>query len=290
MERSEIIDRLTEDYAALSPQLQLAAKAILDQPEEVALASMRGMATRAGVAPATMLRLARSLGLESYESFRGAFQAALRSGGKDFAGRAEWLQRVAAEGDSGRVLSEMARAQMANLESSYQQVAPETLAAAADCLRDAQTSYILGVAALHGLMRHFHFVCRFALPQVRLVESDGGSPIDALLHLTEKDALLALSVAPYGRQTVEAVTFARERGAKTVILTDSRSSPVAAQADHLLLLPTESPQFFPSMTAALGLLESLMALIVSRGDRETVARIERTDRLRAEMGIYWAPR
>jgi DNA-binding MurR/RpiR family transcriptional regulator len=287
MERREIIERLTGDYAALSPQLQQAAKAILDQPEEVALASMRAMAGRAGVAPATMLRLARSLGFESYDSFRASFQAALRTSGEDFAGRAEWLQRVAAEGNSGRVLSEMARAQIANLESAYRQLDPAQLAAAADCLRNAQSSYILGVAALHGLMRHFHFVCRFALPQVRLADGDNGAPLDALLHLSDKDALLALSVAPYGRQTVEAVTFARERGAKTVIVTDSRSSPIAAQADHLFLLPTESPQFFPSMTAALALLESLMAQIVSRGDKETVARIECMNRLRAERGIYW---
>jgi DNA-binding MurR/RpiR family transcriptional regulator len=290
MDRREIIERLTEDYGSLSPQLQQAAKAILDQPEEVALASMRGMAGKAGVAPATMLRLARSLGFDSYESLRGSFQQALRGGGEGFAGRAEWLQQVAAEGDSGRVLSEMAAAQIRNLESAYRQIDPEALSNAADCLRNAEQAYVLGVAGLHGLMRHFHFVCRFALPQVRLVESDNSGPIDGLLHLCEKDALLAISVAPYGQQTVEAVSYAREQGAKVLVVTDSRSSPIASLADHLLLLPTESPQFFPSMTAALALLESLMALIVSRGDRETVATIERTDRLRREKGVYWGAR
>ena len=282
MKRQEIMERLTNDFGALPPQLQQAAKAILDQPEEVAMASMRTMAGHAGVAPATMLRLARSLGLDSYESLREAFQQALRGSGlDDFAGRAEWLQKVAGEGSSGRVLSEVATAQIRNLESAYQQAEPENLARAAACLREASQSYVLGVAALYGLMRHFYAVCRFALPQVRMVEGDNASPLDGLLHLTDKDALLILSVAPYGRQTVEAASFAKERGARLVVVA------IVALADHLLLVPTQSPQFFPSMTAALGILESLLAMIVSGADRDTVARIERIDRLRREKGVYW---
>ena len=271
MQRQEIIDQLTEGYARLSPQLRLAAKAILDRPEEVALTSMRGFAGKAGVAPATMLRLARTLGFKSYEDFRESFQQALR-GGEGFADRAEWLQRLAGETASGGVVSGMARAQIGNLEEAYQASSPETLAEAADCLRQADTVYVLGVAALHGVMRHFHFVLRFALPRVQI---------------GPKDAVIAASVSPYGRQTVEGLNFARQRGGRVILITDSRSAPSAAQADHLLIAPTQSPQFFPSLSATLALLESLTALVVSRGDKATVERIAGLDRLRAEQGLYW---
>ncbi|MEJ2015652.1 MAG: MurR/RpiR family transcriptional regulator [Limibacillus sp.] len=286
MQRQEIIDQLTEGYARLSPQLRLAAKAILDRPEEVALTSMRGFAAKAGVAPATMLRLARTLSFKCYEDFRESFQQALR-GGEGFAGRAEWLQRLAGETASGGVVSGMARAQIGNVEEAYQANGPEALADAADCLRQADTVYVLGVAALHGVLRHFHFVLRFALARVQLVSSDNGSVIDGLLQIGPKDAVIAASVNPYGRQTVEGLSFAKQRGAKIILITDSRSAPSAAQADHLLLAPTQSPQFFPSLSATLALLESLTALVVSRGDKATVERIARLDRLRAEQGLYW---
>ena len=286
MQRQEIINRLTEDYADLSPQLRLAAKAILDRPEEVALSSMRGFAGEAGVAPATMLRLARNLGFQSYEAFRESFQEALR-GGEGFAGRAEWLQRIAGETAAGGVVSGMAEAQIANVESAYHANSPQSLADAADCLRKAETVYVLGVAALHGLMRHFHFVLRFALPRVQLVSSDNGSVIDGLLQIGARDALIAASVHPYGRQTVEGLRFSKERRAQCILITDSRSAPSAALADHLLLAATKSPQFFPSLSATLALLESLTALVVSRGDKATVERIAKLDRLRAEQGLYW---
>ncbi|NNF78676.1 MAG: MurR/RpiR family transcriptional regulator, partial [Rhizobiales bacterium] len=49
----DLIDRLSENYPQLSPQLRLAAKHVLDQPEDVALKSMRSVAADAGVAPST---------------------------------------------------------------------------------------------------------------------------------------------------------------------------------------------------------------------------------------------
>ena len=289
MNRTEIIERLTEDFAGLSPQMRLAAKTVLDKPEEVAISSMRSLAATAGVAPATMLRLARSLGFSSYDSFRASFQEALRTQPDSFASRAEWLQSLAGEDASGRVLSGMAEAQLGNIEAAYKQLDPAGIAAAADCLRKAQTVYVVGIAALHGIMRHFHFVCRFALPQMRLVMSDNSEVIDELLSIGGNDALIAMTVEPYARQSVEAVTFAKERGAQIVVLTDSRGSPAAGLADHLLLAPTRSPQFFPSITAALAVLESLSAMIVSRGKKSTVERIAKQDQLRAERGIYWTP-
>jgi len=287
IERQEIIARLTESLNGLTPQMHQAAVGILDRPEDVALSSMRGFAAASGVAPATLLRLARHLGFPSYETFRHAFQQALRTGG-DFASRAEWLQKMAADNASGEVLSGIAMAQISNIESAYRETDPDALAAAADCLRGANTVFVLGVAALHGIMRHFHFVCRFALPQAQLVSSESGNAVDGLIHLKPQDALLTVTVSPYARQSVESVLFAKEKGASCVVITDRRSSPVAAMADHLFLTPTGSPQFFPSLTASLALLESLTSLIVSRGDHNTVEEIDRIDRLRAERGVYWS--
>lgn len=287
LDQQEIIDRLTDGFAGLSPQLRLAAKAILDRPGEVALTSMRGFAGEAGVAPTTMLRLARELGFESYESFREPFQQALRRE-EGFGGRAEWLQRLAGEDASGQIISAMARAQIANLESAYRLNDPKALAAAADALRRAGTAYVLGSGALHGLLRSFHFVLSFALPQARLVNAENGSVIDGLLQAESKDAIVTVSVAPYGRQSVEGLRFAKEQGLTCIVITDSRSAPTAALADHLLLAPTASPQFFPSLASAQAVLESLCALIVSRADKATVDRIARLDRERRRQGVYWS--
>jgi DNA-binding MurR/RpiR family transcriptional regulator len=238
-----------------------------------------------------MLRLARELGFESYEAFRHAFQEALRSGPDSFAERAEWLQRVGSGGDAGPVLAEMAKAQLSNVESAFRQLDPAAINAAAEALLGARCAYILGVAGLNGLAGYFHFVGRMALANLQFVQAAGGSVIDELLRIGKGDLLLVVSVEPYGAETLRAAEFAKRQGAEILAVTDSRAAPVAALAGHLLLAPTGSPQFFPSMTAALAILESLLALVVSKGDQATVKEIARIDRLREAEGIYWqAPR
>ncbi|MFB3076987.1 MAG: hypothetical protein ACE1Y4_03180, partial [Lysobacterales bacterium] len=70
-------------------------------------------------------------------------------------------------------------------------------------------------------------------------------------------------------------------------ISDSRSSPLAQDAACLLLIPTQSPQFFPSYTAVVAVLEALTAFIVSGGDQRTVAKIADMERFRRDADIYW---
>lgn len=65
-------------YEAMSPQLRQAARHVLEHPDEVALVSMRELARRADVQPATMTRLAKFLGFEGYGRIRDHYSEALR--------------------------------------------------------------------------------------------------------------------------------------------------------------------------------------------------------------------
>ena len=60
MEGGPLTRPIVEAFNGLSPQLQTAARYVLDCPDDVALLSMREQARRAGVPPATMTRLAES--------------------------------------------------------------------------------------------------------------------------------------------------------------------------------------------------------------------------------------
>ena len=90
-------------------------------------------------------------------------------------------------------------------------------------------------------------------------------------------------------KTAKAAAFAKRRGARIVALTDSRASPLAPLADYFVRIPSNSPQFFPSLIALLTVLETLTALMVARCDRATSQRIEEFDRLRRAEGVCWEP-
>src|SRR5690606_32284014 len=54
--------RIQRDFADMTPQFQVGARHLIDFPLDVPVASMRKIAEQAGVQPATLLRLAKSLG------------------------------------------------------------------------------------------------------------------------------------------------------------------------------------------------------------------------------------
>ena len=87
-----ILHKLRNTLPDLPKKLALAARYALDHPDQVALNSMRSIATEVGVTSTTMLRLARQLGYESYDDFRASFQSELVRG--VFGTRADALHQL----------------------------------------------------------------------------------------------------------------------------------------------------------------------------------------------------
>ena len=96
--------RLKVGFENLSPQLKEAARWVIDHPTDVALLSMRQQARRAGIAPATLTRLAQRFGLRGYDGLRKLFAEAVRQRPESYRGRAEeLLVRRESEGDAALV-------------------------------------------------------------------------------------------------------------------------------------------------------------------------------------------
>jgi DNA-binding MurR/RpiR family transcriptional regulator len=114
-------------------------------------------------------------------------------------------------------------------------------------------------------------------------------PIDDVAWAGPGDLLVALTFQPYRAETMAAVRLARANGCKILGITDSRTSPLAREADRALIAPTHTPQFFQSHAAVTALLESLVAILVARAGDDTRSRIEKFHEMRREAGAYEEP-
>ena len=83
------------------------------------------------------------------------------------------------------------------------------------------------------------------------------------------DVLVAMTFEPYRSEVVDAVRYsARDRRCRHHRASPTAAaSPIALAADHVFVVPTETPQFFTSAVAAAALLEALMAFVNCRGRR-----------------------
>jgi len=115
-----------------------------------------------------------------------------------------------------------------------------------------------------------------------LLDAPGGTGSDALRDAQKSDALLAINVKPYTRTTVEVTRHVARRGVSVVAITDSAVSPLARVARATILVPTESPSFFHTMTPAFAVVETLAALVAAAGgERALTAVSEIEDQMRS---------
>jgi len=280
----EVLSRLKELLAELPPHLRRAAGRVLDRPQDVAVTSMRALAASAGVTPPTMLRLARRAGFPSYESFRAVFRTAVIGGG--FRGKAASLQRLGEHGGDAGVVDRMGLAARDNIGMSFSEAGGTDMVRAAELLRHARRAYALGVGALHWMSCYLQYLGRTVLPELTVPPANRSSAAEEMVGLGKGDVVLILSVVPYAVQMLKVAQFARASGASVIAVTDSRGSPLAALSDVLLVAGTASPQFYPSMVGLVAIIETLIALVVSRGEDATLARIAVIDRHRRVEGGY----
>ena len=144
-----------------------------------------------------------------------------------------------------------------------------------------------GIVRPNALANIFAYLAGMALDNIRAIPRDGSLPIDDLAKAGPEDVLLAMTFSPYRSEVVDAVRSAREQKVAVIAVTDSRASPIGLDAAQAFVVPTGTPQFFPSTVAAAALLETLVAFVVADADKAVIANIDRFHRRRYDLGVYW---
>src|SRR5882672_6347413 len=286
MEGGPLTRPIVEAFNGLSPQLQTAARYVLDRPDDVALLSMREQARRAGVPPATMTRLAQRLGLEGYDQVRELYAGAVRAGTLGFAGKAGVQVEAQALHGERALAAEMATVLSRQIAALAEPAALERLVDAATRLHEARRVYCLGLRSCHAAAWHFHYMLSLLGDKTVMLDDAGGTGLDAIRDAGKADALLVASVEPYARATIEGARYAAGQGVPVVALTDSEVSPLAQIATASILVATESPSFFHTMTPLLAVAEILAALVAGRAGGKALAALEHTEAQLSAFGVH----
>jgi DNA-binding MurR/RpiR family transcriptional regulator len=286
MEGGPLTRPIVEAFEALSPQLQTAARYVLDRPDDVALLSMREQARRAGVPPATMTRLAKRLGLEGYDEVRALYAGAVRDGTLGFAGKAGVQVETQKLRGERALAADMALTLSRQLARLAETPTLDRLADAAGRLHQARRIYCLGLRSCHVIAWHFHYMLSLLGDKTVMLDDAGGIGLDAIRDAGANDVVLAASIEPYARATIEGARYAHRQGVPVVALTDSEVSPLAQIAVAMIPAATESPSFFHTMTPLLAVSEILAALVAGRSGQKALEALSRTEAQLAAFGVH----
>lgn len=266
----QLLVELTASFDELPPQLKEAARWVIDHPADVALLTMREQARRAGIPPATLTRLAQRFRLKGYDEIRKFSAEAVRQRPESYRGRAEQLlQRRNSEGDAA-LIQDILASLTRHLQELSTPSAVDRFRAAAEIIAGSQRVFCLGLRSTFSVAYGFHYARSLFGAASVLVDGPGGIATDMLRTIGPADVLLAISVRPYTRQTLQAARYADQRGAQVIAVTDSEVSPLAALARQTLIVATETPSFFHTMVPAFAAIECLTALVAAHRGAQAI--------------------
>lgn len=281
---------IAQHYQGLSPQLRIAADYVAGHFHDVASRSLRAVATGSKLNPPTYSRLARALGLNSYEEMRELCRSEIKQRSIGYAEKASLLQASNDDDGNGEgvpfALRQSASA-IRNIDAFAQDLDVTRLEAVADRLVAAKRVFIAGSLASFGFAHYFGYLANLAFTHWQVIGQNGVSLTTTLTGVTQDDALLVIMKYPYARRSVDATQMAHEAGAFVVVITDSIICPASRYATHSFVVPTDTPQFFSSYATTLVLLESLMGMVVQRSGSESGSRLREVETNNHRAGEYW---
>jgi DNA-binding MurR/RpiR family transcriptional regulator len=267
--RSPLGRRLLDLQNSGSKSNRAIAEYLLRNPLRIPAIGIEELASRTGVSAATLSRFARAAGYDGYPGLRSAAADSLQGMLQPVEKLRSSIQSSAGKSGGASVLLSGLEVSVANVRSAAESLDQKTLNAIVAMIAKANEVYTLGF----GLSSHLASILALDLQpfctRLTNVVEFGGTEVAAgrLLNIGKRDVLIVLSFPRYATDAIRLTSYARTRGAKIVAITDSPASPLAQLADHLLLAPANHPVLSSGLTAALVVVEALVAaLMISNPD------------------------
>lgn len=283
---ARIEDRIADAYADLSAKLKDAADYVMANQVDVAARSLRSISAASGVSPATLSRLARTLGFESYEEMRELCRDAVGGRAMSFSERAERLKLDGEE--DATILQRQSGACIGNITDMVETMDRQRLDEVVDALAQARNVVLFGALSSTGIAEYMAYLANYFCTNWTLAGRMGASLGAALSSLEESDVFIIVTKTPYASRAVHAAEMARLAGACTLVLTDSHTCPALQHATYSFIIPSDSPQFFSSYAATLVLMETIIAMLVARSGKDASQRIRDVEARNRRLGEFGA--
>lgn len=260
-------ERIRDGARGAPPAMAAVAEWLLRHSAQAATLGIEDIARECGTSPASVNRFARLVGYSGFSDMKAALALVMRAA-------IDPVQKL--RGEQGRTKQAPPDQYVAMGHANLDQLAltnsSADIEAAAKMLSTRGRIYVLGF----GLTTHVCGWLADALTpyshSVSALSASGGTEQSAsrMSTIGKGDVLIAISLPRYSIATVDLARYARERGAKVLVIVDSQAAPLASEADLRLFASSAHP-VLPSSYVAVQLLCEMLVAEVMRNNPAAVA-------------------
>jgi DNA-binding MurR/RpiR family transcriptional regulator len=236
-----------------------------------------------GVSESTVVRFATELGFKGYPALQRALGEIVRINLNSIQ-RVQLTNSMIGEGD---IISKVFASDAEKLRETLEELDRGAFERSVDKLLSAKNIYIIGARSSAFLAGFLDYNLSMIFNNVRLVQTGSGVEIfEKLYRVGEGDVVFAISFPRYSSRVVNAVKFARDKGADVIAMTDGVGSPIAKNATECLVAKSDMVSFVDSITAPLSIINAILVAIVRKKETEFSEKLLQLEEIWEEYDVY----
>ena len=257
----QLMQQIADEYESLSRQLKVIAKHIEQHKASLMLDKISDIATACDVQPSAIVRFAQRFGFSGFTEMQDVFRAEYAVQANAAPNYQQRIRKLIATRDGKLHVGDMTRefidASRAGLSEMSEGLDDAQLEAAVALLQKADNIYVVGVRRAFPVASYLAYALQNTNKRVHLVSGMGGMYRQQMRSVRERDVVIAISFAPYGKETLYCARVGHHQRAKLLVITDSKLSPLARSADAMLTVAEGSAFSFRSLTSTICLCQAL---------------------------------
>ena len=279
----DILTVIQENMSTFSKGQKRIANYILESYDKAAFMTASRLGKTVSVSESTVVRFAAELGYDGYPSMQRSLQKMIRN-------RLTSVQRIEVSNDrigDQDLLSSVLQSDIEKIRLTLEEVDRQSFDRAVDAIVSARKIYTMGVRSSASLATFLSFYFNLIFDNVISVAANTASEVfETMLRVGAEDVVIGVSFPRYSSRTVQAMNFARDRGATTIAITDSEASPLAPISNYTLKARSDMASFVDSLVAPLSLVNALLVAVSRKKNDDLAHTFQTLEDIWDEYGVY----
>lgn len=256
---------------------------ILENPHSVPFITGARLARLTDVSEATVVRFATFLGYKGYNELQQQLAMTVERQ-LNTVERLKMSRTVYSETE--RAIYDVFNGDINNMKRTMNHLNIADLKLAANYILNAERIFIVANRSAVSLGTFLQYYLDILFGKSELVHTTE-SAFDRIYNVNEHDVVIGISYARYTKSTLEVVSYAEEKGAKVIALTDELNSPITAYASVSLFSSSQMPSFLDSFVAPLSLINTLITYIGNHKEINIDERLENFEKLWDRYDVFY---
>ncbi|CAB1253685.1 Transcriptional regulator, RpiR family [Ruminococcaceae bacterium BL-6] len=269
----DIYQKLAAELPQMSKTQAKIANYILSHKNEVSFYNVRKLSRLVGVSEASVIRFSVFMGFKGYPELREALQEATQ---KHLSSKERLIISYQAYNEND--ILDVMKDDVNNIIQTLENTDTENVKKICSEIMSAKRIFIISCRSAISLGSFFWYYLNMILDNVTLISSYSDE-IERMETATSEDLFIGLSFERYSKATYRMMMFAKEKGCKTISITDNLLSPLIPYSDYYLLSCTKVPTFLDSFVAPLSLINMLLTYIGRAKNVELEKRLQEYDNI-----------